>query len=148
MNIKTLLTTSALLMVTIVTFAADESTDLPGTWFCYADGADYQSTISREAVVSSPAWSPGAQLPLSLDRTLAVARTELAKLVKKPEEWDHSSITLARLRGTKPEHWYFVVSFEQEFRPEQLSASFRPGMVQILVDFSGQPGTVKPKERE
>lgn len=148
MNIKTLLTVSALLVVTIVTLPAAESMDLPGTWFCYADGAEYQSTISREAVDSSPAWSPGAPLPLSLDRALEVARAELAKLVKKPEEWDHSSITLERLRGSEPEHWYFVVSFGQKFRPEQLSPSFRPGMVQIPVDFSGRPGTVKPKERE
>ena len=117
-------------------------------WFFRAEGSEYQSTISREAVVSSPAWSPGEPFPLTIERAIDIARAELAKLVKKPDEWDLSSIKLERLRGSKPEHWYFVVSYNQGFRAGQISGTTRPGWVQILVDFSGRPGTIKPKERE
>jgi hypothetical protein len=149
MNVfKSLLTAVAFAVAVIVSLAADEPMPGPGTWFGYADGVEYQSTISRDAVVSSPAWSPGAPFPLPIERALEVARAELTKLVKKPDEWYHTSISLKRLRGSKPEHWFFVIGFRQEFRRDQISASFRGGMVDILVDFSGRPGTIKPKERE
>ncbi len=117
----------------------------PGIWNSYADGTEYQSTIGRELVVSSPSWSLGKPLPLSLDRAVAIAAAEHQKIVKKPEQWSYRSITLERLRGTNPESWYFVVSFEQDARPEDFTPTFRLGVIKVLVDFSGRPGTVKAK---
>jgi hypothetical protein len=122
-----------------------ETVYAPGIWNSYADGTEYQSTISRDLVVSSPSWSIGKPLPISLERALEIAIAEHRKIVKKPEQWSYRSMTLERLRGTNPENWYFVVSFEQDARPEDFTPTFRLGVIKVLVDFSGRPGTIKAK---
>jgi hypothetical protein len=140
---------SLLAAFTLLTLATPptiaETVYAPGIWNSYADGIEYQSTIARELVVSSPAWAVGKPLPISLERALDIAAAEHRRIVKKPEQWSYRSITLERLRGTNPENWYFVVSFEQDARPEDFTPTFRLGVIKVLVDFSGRPGTLKAK---
>jgi hypothetical protein len=141
---RSLLTAFALLSL-VIQSAIGETVYAPGIWSCYADDKEYQCTISRELVVSSPAWSVGKPLPLSFERALEIARGEHRKIVKNPEQWSHRSITLEYLRGTNPERWYYIITFEQDALPEQITPTFRLGTIKVLVDLSGRPGTIKPK---
>ena len=140
---------AAFTLLTLTTSpAVAETVYAPGIWNSYADGTEYQSTIARELVVSSPTWSLGKPLPISLEKAVQIATTEHRKIVKKPDQWSYRSITLERLRGTKPENWYFVVSFEQDARPEEFTPNFRLGVIKVLIDLSGRPGTIKAKGKE
>ena len=109
----------------------------PGVWFCHIGGVKYHSTISRDAVEASPAWKPSQPLPLSLDRAVQAAQTLLRRLVRSDSQWALTDISLQRLRDVRPERWFFVVGFQRETGKRSLQ-----GIVQICVDFRGQPGTI------
>lgn len=119
----------------------------PNVWTSYADGKEYESTVDKEAVMSSPAWNPSQPLPITLDKVLEIAKGELRKTVKDHAKWDLTSITAERLLGTEPQRWYFVVHFAQLEVSEATKGDRHPSMY-FLVDAAGKPGKMKPTEKE
>ena len=109
----------------------------PGVWFCHIGRTEYHSSISRAAVERGPKWTPSTPLPLSHERAVETARTALRKLVRSLSGWQLTEITLQRLRNADPERWFFVIGFSKE-----TGRASEHGVMQICVDFTGQPGSI------
>ena len=147
MKILRHLLAAAVFFPSLTLTAADERIYLPGVAVSRIEAAEYESALSREAVMAAPAWSAAEPLPLSLSRAVEAAAAELRKVVKRAEAWEKTSIALERLRGTTPERWYFVITFTEMLPSSPLPPNFRPSVVQIPVDFSGRAGVLKPRKK-
>jgi hypothetical protein len=100
----------------------------------YVGGKAYLSMLKETRV--RPEWESSAPLPLSLSKVEEVARTELCKLGADELWWFVTDFQICRFgRGT---NWYYAVTLKPELQP----VGERPESFTLLVDLSGNPGSI------
>lgn len=106
----------------------------PGIWYGQIAGVQYQSTITRAAVLAGPKWTLSEPLPLAPSLAAEKARKALARLTRGHRLWEVSEISIQRLEGAKPQRWFFVVCLDRD--------SGGRGILHVPVTFGGVLGKV------
>jgi len=119
-----------------------------GTSYCYADDKQYESLMTRDAVMEAPQWKPSEPLPFPFDKVIEIAREELRMWVKDETKWELMELTL---RQTSMSYrWYYAVRFQEETPlPGRIQPGTRIGprldSFTVTIDFSGRPGIIKER---
>ena len=75
----------------------------------YVDGQKYTFKVSADELQHQPSWSPeNEDVPLSARKAVEIARTNLARILKAPEQWLLDDITLSRMGNDR---WIYEVYF-------------------------------------
>jgi len=80
----------AILGAPLFTLAADDIALTLGWAFTF-QGKEYDSQLSRSALLSSPSWSPTQSLPLSTSNAVEIARTEVVTFAGNATNWQVSA---------------------------------------------------------
>lgn len=123
------------------------STNIPDSigWVFDFEGTRYDSVITRDALLSTPSWSPEKPLPLSTANAVASARRQLASLVADPSKWSATEIQIMSANpSAETQRWYYAIHFLQTDR-SQPNASRE--YIIVCVDFRGRAGAFKPKSQ-
>jgi hypothetical protein len=136
----------------MLTFAEDEVALQSGVDFTY-QGKDYESRLSRQALLTSPSWSPLQPLPLNQSNAVQIAQAQVAAFASDPKSWMISEIQLICLNhAAKTQRWFYVIRFKAAQRPASAqtleAARLLPPLEEIVIciDFAGRPGVIRPKE--
>jgi len=112
-------------------------------WVFDFEGKRYDSELTRDALLSSPSWSPEQPLPLSTGNAVAAARKQVAALVSDASKWSAKEIQLLSANPLAPtQHWYYAIHFVSTESP---APGTKRDYIIVCVDFKGRAGTIKLK---
>ncbi len=110
----------------------------------------YRATLSEEALLASPDWTPAKPLPLDFARAESIARQQLRKLVADDTPWEVKGFNLRsaeagmydadglRVPGKSTVKWYLQVELRS-------SSGQQPGSFWVFMNLAGQTGKVEPQ---
>jgi hypothetical protein len=118
----------------------------------FLNRTSYLSLLYQSNILATPRWDPSQRLPVSLQKSVTIAREELRKLVPDDREWKLASIELASLAIRAPsadDAWYYRIRFEPTVHYRLNSPNGPPYVdtVQIAVDFAGRPGVLLSRDQ-
>ena len=76
----------------------------------YVDGSRYTFKVTSAELQNLPSWNPETEdVPLSAQKALQVAQTNLAKFLPNPDKWTLDRIQITRMIKDK---WIYEVYFD------------------------------------
>jgi hypothetical protein len=88
------------------------SADVTGQWSSYVLGQRWDFTVLRRDLERTPLWADSDETPpLAPRRAIAVARSELERLVPAADAWRLSNVQLRPVHG--PGRWIYLVGFDE-----------------------------------